>query len=297
MEMAATKEKEVLVTGFGGQGIVLTGAILGKAATIHDRVHATMTQSYGPEARGGSCSSQVIISHEPIPYPYVEEPQALICMSQEGYDKNIGALVESGLLVWDTDLVETGELDPEMIALPRIRLGNLRLDSLQVAVLDFTLPGKTLGVLSVKLFEEYLTTFDYPNSTLILEKAHLEVGEDRHVMSYVTEPIVTIDVIIAEETVTMHLDTGSPAYITVSDRTAELLNFGNGLEYSKTARIPGKEVILRKGVLQGQILIAGNVITNPELEVGTFFGDIGNIGYGYLKDKILTLDHSVVYCA
>ncbi len=64
--METSSEKEILVAGFGGQGIVLTGSILGKAAAIHDLKHATMIQAYGPEARGGSCSSQVIISEEEI---------------------------------------------------------------------------------------------------------------------------------------------------------------------------------------------------------------------------------------
>ncbi len=110
--MPEIAEKEILITGFGGQGIVLTGAILGRAATIHDNLHATMTQSYGPEARGGSCSSQVVISEEEILFPYVENPRVIIAMSQAGYDKNIGTLVDNGLLVWDTDLVEPKKLDP-----------------------------------------------------------------------------------------------------------------------------------------------------------------------------------------
>ena len=193
-----------------------------------------------------------------------------------------------GLPVPETSIM--GSADPELTLFPRIRIGKLRLDSLQVAVLDFLLPDEALGVLSVKLFTEYLTTFDYPNSTLRLEQAHLELGGDGHVISYAAEPIVTIDALVDGENVAMHLDTGSPATITVSDRTAERLNFLHGLEYSGTARIPGREVVLRKGVLQGQVSIAGNIVTNPELHVGTFFGDAGNIGYGYLKDKILTLD-------
>lgn len=105
-------EEEILIAGFGGQGIVLTGAILGKAATIHDLKHATMIQAYGPEARGGSCSSQVIISEHEILYPYVQKPHVLIAMSQEGYEKNIGSLPPGGLFLWDTDLVDTGELNP-----------------------------------------------------------------------------------------------------------------------------------------------------------------------------------------
>lgn len=104
-------EKEILITGFGGQGIVLTGNILGKAATLYDKKHATMTQSYGPEARGGSCSSQVVISEEEILFPYVENPQILICMSQDGYNKNKKSLIKGGLLIWETDLVKTTEND------------------------------------------------------------------------------------------------------------------------------------------------------------------------------------------
>jgi len=114
--MAAKKEKEIVITGFGGQGIILTGNILGKAAVIHDNKHAIMIQSYGPEARGGACSSQVIISDEEILSPYVEEPQVLICMNQEGYEKNLDSLVPEGLLVWDTDLVETKSHDPSWTA-------------------------------------------------------------------------------------------------------------------------------------------------------------------------------------
>ena len=114
--MESMTEKEILVSGFGGQGIVLMGSILGKAATIHDLKHATMIQAYGPEARGGSCSSQVVISDEEILYPYVQQAQVLMCMSQEGYENNIASLSPGGLLIWDTDLVETRDLDPGWVA-------------------------------------------------------------------------------------------------------------------------------------------------------------------------------------
>jgi 2-oxoglutarate ferredoxin oxidoreductase subunit gamma len=112
--MLDKQEKEILISGFGGQGIVLAGNILGKAAALYDDKHSTLTQSYGPEARGGSCSAQVIISDEEILFPYVEEPQVLVCMSQEGYTKNIDSLVPGGLLIWDTDLVQVGEHDSSL---------------------------------------------------------------------------------------------------------------------------------------------------------------------------------------
>ena len=104
-DMLLKHEKHVLITGFGGQGIILAGDIMGRAATLYDHKFATMTQAYGPEARGSACSAQVIISKEEILFPYVKEPQVLICLSQEGYSKNVGSLRDGGILIVDTDLV------------------------------------------------------------------------------------------------------------------------------------------------------------------------------------------------
>ena len=53
-QAATTTKKEILVTGFGGQGVVLIGSILGKAAALGDRRESTQVQSYGPESRGGT---------------------------------------------------------------------------------------------------------------------------------------------------------------------------------------------------------------------------------------------------
>ncbi len=112
--MTETKNKEttkidVVVTGFGGQGIVLTGRILGKAAALGDHKESTLVQSYGPESRGGACSAQVVISDNTIHYPYIKFPDILVCMSQSGYEKYIGQLKEGGELLIDQDLVRPGK--------------------------------------------------------------------------------------------------------------------------------------------------------------------------------------------
>jgi 2-oxoglutarate ferredoxin oxidoreductase subunit gamma len=105
--MAKKREyHEIIITGFGGQGIILAGNILGKSATLFEKRNATLIQSYGPEARGGSCVAQVVVSGENIEYPYVENPHVLICMSQEGFDKNISKLVKGGALFADSGLVK-----------------------------------------------------------------------------------------------------------------------------------------------------------------------------------------------
>lgn len=102
---APSSRREVRFTGFGGQGMGVLGYILGRAAAVYDGKSATMTQSYGPEARGGASSTQVIISDGPIFYPYVIQPDVLVGMSQEGYDKHRKNLASDALLLYDEDLV------------------------------------------------------------------------------------------------------------------------------------------------------------------------------------------------
>jgi len=103
--MSDTLRQEIVITGFGGQGIVLAGQILGKAASLIDQKESTLTQSYGPEARGGACSAQVIISSSAVHYPYVRNPDILVCLSQEGYNKFHGLMKEKGMVLVDQDLI------------------------------------------------------------------------------------------------------------------------------------------------------------------------------------------------
>ncbi len=108
--MAPTMKKqeprqEVIVTGFGGQGIILAGRILGMAAALVDGRESTLVQSYGPESRGGACCAQVIISPQVIQYPYVKEADVLVCMSQSAYEKYRTQLKSGGFLITDKDLV------------------------------------------------------------------------------------------------------------------------------------------------------------------------------------------------
>ena len=76
---------EIRIAGFGGQGVILSAIIIGKAGCIYQPGYATMTQNFGPEARGGACSAQLILSDTPVLYPYVPRPDILVVMSQEAY--------------------------------------------------------------------------------------------------------------------------------------------------------------------------------------------------------------------
>lgn len=101
---------EVQLGGFGGQGIISAGRIVGLAAAIYDGLEACFTQSYGPEARGGAAGSQVILASNPIHHPHLIKPTSMIIMSQGAYSKYISTLAEDGLLVFDDSLVD---LPPE----------------------------------------------------------------------------------------------------------------------------------------------------------------------------------------
>ena len=101
---------EIRIAGFGGQGVILSAVVIGKAACIHQNGYATMTQSFGPEARGGACSAQVILSDSPVLYPYVTRPDILIVMSQEAYTLFSPQIKDNGLLIIEEDLVRIGHL-------------------------------------------------------------------------------------------------------------------------------------------------------------------------------------------
>ena len=101
---------EVKIGGFGGQGVILAGIILGRAAALYDSKDATLTQSFGPEARGGSCSAQVVISTERNLYPCVTQPDVLTVMSQPAYDKFVEEIKPDGLLLYEESLVEPGTI-------------------------------------------------------------------------------------------------------------------------------------------------------------------------------------------
>ena len=109
--MSAT---EIKFGGFGGQGVILAGIIIGRAASIYYDKFATLTQSFGPEARGGACSAQVIVSDEKILYPYVTKPEILMVMSQEACNRFLPEVTDNATIIIDEDLVKPQGVKPDM---------------------------------------------------------------------------------------------------------------------------------------------------------------------------------------
>ncbi len=103
---------EIRVGGLGGQGVILCGIIIGKAASIYDKKHATLIQAFGPEARGSACSAQVTVADKPIGYPYVKNPDILVVMSPDAYTQFIPQLKPNGMLLYESELITADQKLP-----------------------------------------------------------------------------------------------------------------------------------------------------------------------------------------
>jgi 2-oxoglutarate ferredoxin oxidoreductase subunit gamma len=181
---------EIRFSGYGGQGIIRLGLITGKAVSLFDNRFGTMTQSFGPEARGSACSSQVVVSDERVLYPYITKPEILVSMSQDAYEKYEPELRDGGLLIYDTDLVKLkpGRAGLRVYGVPSTRFaeemgnrifGNLVMLGFFTAVtkvvspeaMKKALPGLVPGrflALNIKAFEK---GYDYGVELQAAEKA------------------------------------------------------------------------------------------------------------------------------
>jgi 2-oxoglutarate ferredoxin oxidoreductase subunit gamma len=147
---------EILIGGVGGQGVVLSGILLGTAATLFDGKKAVQTQSYSSELRGGSARAEVIISEEPVSDPQVRKPDILIALAEEALPRYIGKIKPKGLLVIDSDLVKGVKPgDYEILSIPATSIADKEMGNIVVANLIIlgALIKKT-GLLSVEAMEK-----------------------------------------------------------------------------------------------------------------------------------------------
>ncbi len=125
--------KQVVLCGFGGQGIVLAGTMLGQAA-FNDGKWASGTNSYGAAARGGVCRAEVVISDRPIIFPYVIATDMLIAMYQSAYNKYIGEVKpEEGVVIYDERFAPKETKGLKYVAIPATKAAIEELNSGMVA--------------------------------------------------------------------------------------------------------------------------------------------------------------------
>ena len=112
----AIKNASIRFSGFGGQGIILSAVVLGDALVLQRGLYAAQTQSYGSEARGGQCQSELIVSEEPILTPIRATNDILVAMFQTALNTYIGSLRGDGTLFVDSGLVaDLSRVAPETV--------------------------------------------------------------------------------------------------------------------------------------------------------------------------------------
>jgi 2-oxoglutarate ferredoxin oxidoreductase subunit gamma len=171
---------EIRLSGSGGQGLIFAGIILAEAAGIHDGKYVCQTQSYGPEARGGTSKAEVVISDEEIDYPKAIKPDLLLAMNQKSCDAYFFDLKPAGMLIVDSTFVSQlpttkavaipftkiareklgNEVGANIVALGALAVlsGAVSLSSLEAAVMsriskgteDFNRKALELGIESAK---------------------------------------------------------------------------------------------------------------------------------------------------
>lgn len=95
----------IVIAGFGGQGILFAGKILAYAALLKGK-YLSWLPSYGPEMRGGTANCHVIISDEPVGSPIITEPNVLISMNKPSLEKFVNDVVPGGTIIYDKTLID-----------------------------------------------------------------------------------------------------------------------------------------------------------------------------------------------
>jgi len=165
---------EFRLSGSGGQGLLLAGIVLAEAA-IQDGKNAVQTQSYGPEARGGSSKAEVVISDDDIDYPKAVDPDFLLALTQESY-KTYGPLMKKGLIIVDTSVTLDAVIAARTVALPILDTAATKVGKKVVAnIVALGVLGGLSGVASAATLKEAVLA-RVPKGTEQLNVSALEAG-------------------------------------------------------------------------------------------------------------------------
>ncbi len=163
---------EIRICGFGGQGIILAGVILGEAAA-KSGYQAVQTQSYGPESRGGAARSEVVVSDAPIDYPRVTKADVIVALSQPAFDRYAGEIGEGGFIVVDDAGVEA----EGAIEMPFTKTAEAVGHKIVTNIVMLGYLGARLEFLDMDLLEETVLA-NVPKGTEEINRKALAAGRD-----------------------------------------------------------------------------------------------------------------------
>lgn len=180
---------EIRLSGSGGQGLIIAGIILAEAAGIYDGKHVCQTQSYGPEARGGSSKAEVVISDEEIDYPKAIKPDLLLAMNQSSCDAFFFDLKPTGVLVVDSTFVKQLPTT-RAVTLPFTQIARAELRKEMVAnIVALGALVRLTSVVSLNSLEAAVLN-RVPRGTEALNRKALELGMEaaRHYLEMRSDP-------------------------------------------------------------------------------------------------------------
>ena len=167
----------LVFSGSGGQGVITAAIILAEAAVLYEKLNAVQSQSYGAAARGGATRTDVIISDESIDFPKVIQPNGLICLTQEAYNKFHNIIRPGGLLITDTRFVETSrKVDAVQVELP---IYQTVMDKIgKPIVFNICMLGAVIKLTQLVKPESIMKTLEgrIPGSFLEMNRTALELG-------------------------------------------------------------------------------------------------------------------------
>ena len=167
----------IVFSGSGGQGVITAAILLAEAAVLYEGLEATQSQSYGPEARGGATRSDVIITDRPIRFPKVIQPNILICLTQESYNKFYGIIRPGGMLLTDSRFVTTErKVDARQFELPMFRTVMDKIG--KPIVFNIFMLGTLIGLTDLMRAESIMKVLEkrIPSHFLEMNRKALELG-------------------------------------------------------------------------------------------------------------------------
>lgn len=165
-------QQEIIIAGFGGQGILSAGRLLAYAGMLENK-NVSWLPSYGPEMRGGTANCHVIISDEPVGSPILNSATSLIVMNGPSLDKFENIVVKGGIIITDSFLVnkKTTRTDVEVHEIPATQIAS---DMGNLTYANIIILGKLLaktGIVSKESFEQAL-------KKVLPEKKHYMIPEE-----------------------------------------------------------------------------------------------------------------------
>lgn len=165
-----SSQKEVILSGVGGQGLIVCGTLLGEAAVLFDGKRATLSSEYGVETRGTFAKSDVVVSEEEIYYPEATEPNLILCLAQVAYQRyQEAALPEGAVLIYDSDQVTPGKPRGNHIGVPILSMARELGNPATANIIAMGLVTRYTGLVSPEAAKQSITRFFGARSQKIVD--------------------------------------------------------------------------------------------------------------------------------